>query len=280
LILASIMDKPRSRRRLVIAINVGFGLIAVGILVGVTKYLLVLVGLWAMGASRISAVAAALAGYEVIFVLSLVMCVRAKSDDSDFTKRVIWALAPLVGILWIIVSASYLFGICNFSPFKCVAPVFHWTTPSPIDSTDSAKQPAAVLAIPRRGDPMSNGIDANGQPVKTFSGSEGEIARNRIIDIHACVNKQLKAWFNDDDLDHRPEAQRKRTFELSNACAAWLDGKGPMPGIPNVNSSASVGSDSSPTTGPSPAHPQIFRCPGPGGTTVFTDIPCPSKATN
>jgi hypothetical protein len=270
------MDKPRSRRRLVIALNVVFGFIAVGILVGVTKFLLVLVGLWAMGASRISAVAIALAGYELIFVLSLVMCLRAKSDDSGSAKTVIWALAPLLGVLWIIVSAAYLFGICNVNPFRCVAPVFQKAARSPIEIPGSS-QPSSV-AVPRAGEPGSNGIDANGRPIKTFDGSDGEIARNRIIDIHECVNKQLKAWFNDDDLDHRPDAQRQKTLELSNACAAWIDGKGPMPGVTNINSSASASSGPSPTASPPSAHPRIFRCPGPGGTTVFTDTACPSEA--
>src|ERR1700676_1466126 len=100
------MDKPRSWRGIVIALNVVFGLIAAGILVGVTKFLLVIVGLWAMGASRISAVAVALAGYVLIFGLSLVMSMRAKSAGIASGRTVAWALSPLVGLMWIIVSTS------------------------------------------------------------------------------------------------------------------------------------------------------------------------------
>jgi hypothetical protein len=268
------MANLRSLQRIVIALNVVFGLVALGILVGVTKFLVVIVGLWAMGATRISAVAIALAGYVLIFLVSFVVCMRSKSTGSTSGKTVAWALSPLLGLLWIIVSTSYLFGICNFSPFHCVAPVLHKTALSPPDEAGSVKQPVAA-AIPR-----PSGIDANGRPVKTFGESKGEIARNRIIDIHACTDTRLRAWFNDDDIDHRPEAQRQKTIEFSNACAALIDGTGTIPAAPKVESSDAHGSTTSETVSGARSQPKIFRCPGPGGTTAFSDMPCPSAKAN
>jgi hypothetical protein len=267
-------DNSRSLRRLVTTLNVLFGLIAVGIFVGVTKYLLFIVGLWAIGATRISAVAIALAAYVLLFVLSLVMCLRSKPAGRTSGKTVAWALSPLLGLLWIMVSTSYLFGICNFNPFRCIAPVFHKTTPAPIDSARSAMPPAAPTVL------LPSGIGANGQPVKTFGGSKGEIARNRIIDIHACTDQRERAWFNDDDHDHRPEARRQKMIEFSEACAALIDGTETTPAAPKIESSDAHGSKTSETVSAAPSQPKIFRCPGPAGTTAFSDMPCPSANAN
>jgi hypothetical protein len=262
-------DNSPSRRGLVTTLNVVFGLITVGILVGVTKYLLVIVGLWAMGATRISAVALALAGYVLIFVVSLVMCIRSISAGGASGKTVVWALSPLLGLLWIIVSTSYLLGICNFNPFRCVAPVFHKTAPAPIDNARSAEQPTAATV------PHSNDIGASGRPVKTFGGSKEEIARNRIIDIHACTDRRLRTWFNDDDLDHHPEAQRQKTIEFSNACAALIDGTATIPAT-SLESSDPKEPKTIQAASTAASQPKVFRCPGPPGTTSFSDMPCPS----
>ena len=267
------MDNSPSRRRLVIVLNILFGLIAVGFLVAVTKYLLLIVGLWAMGATRIFAVAIALAGYILIFVLSLVMCLRSKPAGRTSGKTVAWALSPLLGLLWIIISTSYLLGICNFSPFRCVAPAFHTTAPAPTDSTRSAIPPAASIPLP-------NGVGANGQPVKTFGGSQGEMARNRIIDIHACTDQRLRAWFNDDDLDHRPEMQRQKTIEFSNACAALIDGTGAQLTTERTESPDTHYPETRKEGNAAPSQLKIYRCPGPAGTTIFSDTPCPSVPAN
>jgi hypothetical protein len=330
------MDRPGSWQRVVTSLNILFALIAAGILVGVFKFLLIIVALWFMGASRLLSVSIAVIGYFVIFAVSFFICRRAKSADLVSGTTVAWALSPTVGLIGIAVSATYLFGACSFNPFYCGAPISqrvasptreitHYTAsqPTPAD-TEQSRQAQAVaddnqrrtlavnqcasgemnawngqnpsvsqqqrmpklLAIVKecraRFPPLvSAQTDAPlqaqpdpGLPVKTFGGSKEEISRNRIIDIHECTNKLLNAWFKNGESDHSPDRQRQKTNYFSNACAAWIDGTGPMPGAPTVDSSPPGDNKATQAVNTTATHPRVYRCAGPGGTTVFTDTPC------
>jgi hypothetical protein len=116
----------RSFKRVATLLNILFGLIAAGIVIGVFKYLLIIVALWFAGASRLLSVAIAASIYLVIFVLSLVM--RRRGFES--WKAVAWALSPVIGLLGIVLSATFLLGICNFDSFHCAMPVSAQTLPS------------------------------------------------------------------------------------------------------------------------------------------------------
>jgi hypothetical protein len=325
------MTNSRSFQRVVTLFNILFGLIAVGIVIGVFKYLLVIFALWFAGA-RLLSMAIAASVYLVIFVLSLIM--RRRGFES--WKAVAWALSPVIGLFGIAISATFLFGICSRDSLQCAMPVAPQIlpsrgvaqyTPAEIETSRRAQTladenqrrsvavnkcaneklnvwktqnpeadqkqgltklleiskecierfPSAAVAqaeAPVQAQPTSG-------PVKTFGGSKEEIARNRIIDIHACTNKLLDAWFKNGEPDHSPDRQRQKTNYFSNACAAGIDGTGPMPGTSIIDT---------PTPGDNkvnqaavsekPTHPRVYRCSGPGGTTVFTDMPCaPDSAT-
>lgn len=330
------MDRPGSLQRVVTSLNILFALIAAGILVGVFKFLLIIVALWFMGASRLLSVSIAVIGYLVIFAISFVICRRAKSAGQVSGTTLAWALSPTAGLIGIAASATYLFGICSFNPFHCAAPISqqvanptreitHYTASQPTPAgLEQPRQAQAVaddnqrrtLAVNQCANDEMNawsGQNPNasqqqrmpklldivkecrarfpplvsaqtdappqaqpnpGLPVKTFGGSKEEIARNRIIDIHECTNKLLNAWFKNGESDHSPDRQRQKTNYFSNACAAWIDGTGPMPGAPTVDSSAPGDNKATQAVNTPATHPRVYRCAGAGGTTVFTDTPC------
>jgi hypothetical protein len=327
------MTNSRSLQRLATLFNILFGLIAAGIVIGVFKNLLIIIGLWLAGASRLLSVAIAASIYLVIFVLSLVM--RRRGFES--WKSVAWALAPVIGLFGIVLSATYLFGICNWDSPRCAMPVSpqilpssgsaHYTSPQPTSAEIDANSRAQAVAddnqrrtlavnkcvneklnfwktqnpdadqkqgltklleiskeclqrFPSQAVTQADALvpaQPNSGPAKTFGGSKEEIARNRIIDIHACTNKLLDAWFKNGEPDHSPDRQRQRTNYFSNACAAGIDGTGPMPGTSTIDT-PTPGDDrvnqAAVNATPTPTHPRVYRCAGLGGTTVFTDMPC------
>jgi hypothetical protein len=331
------MINSRTLQRVATLFNILFGLIAAGIVIGVFKNLLIIVALWLAGASRLLSVAIAASIYVAIFVLSLVM--RRRGFES--WKAIAWALSPVIGLFGIVLSATYLFGICNWDSLRCSMPISpqvlpsggnaHYTSPQPTSAEVDANTRAQAVAddnqrrtlavnkcatekvnIWKTQNPDANqqqgltklmeiskecrerfpspviaqaGAPVQAQPIsgpaKTFGGSRGEIARNRIIDIHECTNKLLDAWFKNGEPDHSPDRQRQKTNYFSNACAAGIDGTGPMPS-PSIIDTPTVGENrvNQAAVNAAPTHPRVYRCSGPGGTTVFADMPCaPDSAT-
>src|SRR5271167_2398268 len=120
------MINSRTLQRVATLFNILFGLIAAGIVIGVFKNLLIIVALWLAGASRLLSVAIAASIYVAIFVLSLVM--RRRGFES--WKAIAWALSPVIGLFGIVLSATYLFGICNWDSLRCSMPISPQVLPS------------------------------------------------------------------------------------------------------------------------------------------------------
>jgi hypothetical protein len=186
----------RSFQRVATLLNILFGLIAAGIVIGVFKYLLIIVALWFAGASRLLSVAIAASIYLVIFVLSLVM--RRRGFES--WKAVAWALSPVIGLFGIVLSATFLLGICNFDSLHCAMPVSAQTLPSRgISHYTPPQPPSSEIQANRRAQAMA------------------EDNQRRALAVNKCVNEKVNVWKT-----QNPDANQQQGFtklmEISKEC--------------------------------------------------------------
>ncbi len=115
-------------------------------------------------------------------------------------KAVAWALSPVIGLFGIVLSATYLFGICNWDSLRCAMPV----SPQILPSSGSAHYTAPQ--------PTSAEIDAN-----TRAQAVADDNQRRTLAVNKCVNEKLNFWKT-----QNPDADQKqglaRLLEISKEC--------------------------------------------------------------
>jgi hypothetical protein len=261
------VTNSRSFQRVATLFNILFGLIAAGIVIGVFKNLLIIVALWLAGASRLLSVAIAASIYIAMFVLSLVM--RRRGFES--WKAIAWALSPVIGLFVIVLSATYLFGICDWDSLRCAMPMSPQVLPSGGNAHYTSPQPTSAE------------IDAN-----TRAQAVADDNQRRTLAVNKCATEKVNIWKT-----QNPDASQQqgltKLMEISKECREQFPSPViAQPGAPvqdrRYRSDAGPSIIDTPAAGDNrvnqaavnttPTHPRVYRCSGPGGTTVFTDMPC------
>jgi hypothetical protein len=197
------MTNSGSLQRLATLFNILFGLIAAGILIGVFKNLLIIVALWFAGA-RLLSVGIAASVYLVLFVLSLSM--RRRGFES--WKAVAWALSPVIGLFGIVVTATFLFGICSRESLQCAMP----GAPQILPSRGVAHYTSVEIETSRRAQKLA---DEN---------------QRLTVAVNKCLNEEFNVWKN-----KNPEADQKQSItkllEISKECSERF----PSPAVAQID---------------------------------------------